>query len=205
MTDTLAARVAERYLAVNGDHPMRPEDDDYVDKHFVPLEQVASRAGMTADHLRELMLSDRVPLPSYLRSDGAQMVPADLLLVAEQAGGYDAMPDWFFSHWADPAEAQPEWDSYLSGQNVCLRSVTPATMRRKNELVAAIEAALSQPRASGPNWLSELHALVDELDALEMPFTGYDDLRFGSPSSRERCITAVRAAYPIGAAVTSRP
>lgn len=196
VTDDLTARVTARYIAVNGRHPMSTQDDRYVDTHFVPVEQLASQTGKPVDQLRELMLANRLPLPSYLRSDGAQLVPADLLLVAEQAGGYDAMRDWFFGHWEDPAQAQPEWDSYLTGQNVCLRSVTPANMRRKNELVAAIDTALDQPRPADPNWRHGLHALVDELDELELPFTGYDELRFGGPSSRDRYITAVRARYP---------
>ncbi|MFC4090091.1 MULTISPECIES: DUF6058 family natural product biosynthesis protein [Micromonospora] len=43
---------------------------------------------------------------------------------------------------------------------------------------------------------ARLHALVDELDALEPAFTGYDRLRFGGPTSRDSCVDAVRARYP---------
>ena len=59
-----------------------------------------------------------------------------------------------------------EWDDYLSGRYVCLRSVTPANMQRKNELCAAIAAELDDPVPDDDAWLERTHALVDELDAL---------------------------------------
>ncbi|MFD1048199.1 DUF6058 family natural product biosynthesis protein, partial [Kibdelosporangium lantanae] len=83
----------------------------------------------------------------------------------------------------------------LSGQYVCLRSVTPTTMRRKDALMTAIDDAVRDPRPDDRSWLSRLHALVDELDALEPPFTAYDRLRFGGPVSRDTHVDQVRAAY----------
>ena len=89
-----------------------------------------------------------------------------------------------------------EWDAYLSGQYVCLRCVTPASIRRKTALVTAIEQALAQPRPEQAWWLEQLHAKVDELDTLEPPFApDYDRLRFGGPSSRSKCIDDVRARF----------
>lgn len=189
-------RVAERFREVNGEHPMTAADDAYVSGQFVTLDALCAAAGRDADGVRRLMLDGRLPLPGYLRSDGAEMVPADLFALAERAGGVDALPAWFVGHWADRARGAAEWDAYLSGQYVCLRSVSPESIRRKDELTAAIGAAPAEPDAGSAGWLDRLHALVDELDALEPAFTDYDRLRFGGPTSRDTCVDAVRARYP---------
>ena len=52
LSDPLVAAVRDRFVAVNGDHPMTAEDEAYVREHFVP----ASTEAM------ELMLADRLPL-----------------------------------------------------------------------------------------------------------------------------------------------
>ncbi len=189
-------RLAERFREVNGDHPMTDADDAYVSAQFVVLEELCAVRGRDADEVRRLMLDGRLPLPGYLRSDGAEMVPADLFALADEAGGVDLLEAWFTAHWADPAAGRAEWDAYLSGQYVCLHSVTPATIRRKDRLTAAIGAAVDEPDAGSVRWSERLHALVDELDALEPAFTAYDRLRFGGPTSRDICIDAVRARFP---------
>jgi hypothetical protein len=197
MTDSaLDSALAARFRAVNGDHPMTDADDAYATRWFVPLDQLAGREGLAGDELRRLMLSNRLPLPGYLRSDGTPMVAPDLLALARRAGGFDALPEWFAAQFDDPVVAVREWDAYLSGQYVCLRAVTPETMRRKSELVDAIEAHLAAPRPDRPEWRAGLHGCVDELDALEPPFAPYDRLRFGGPVSRDRLIDAVRTRYP---------
>ncbi|MEV0809627.1 DUF6058 family natural product biosynthesis protein [Micromonospora sp. NPDC050200] len=200
----LAERVAERFREVNGDHRMTAADDAYVDMQFVVLEELCAAHGRDADDVRRLMLDRRLSLPGYLRSDGAQMVPADLFSLADRAGGPAALRAWFTGHWADPAEGAAEWEAYLSGRYVCLRSVTPETIRRKDELTAAIRAAVDRPEP-GARWSRRLHTLVDELDALEPAFTGYDRLRFGGPTSRDSCIDAVRARFPRPAAEGCAP
>jgi uncharacterized protein DUF6058 len=194
---SLAEAVAARYRAVNGDHPMTAEDDEYVSSWYVELEELARYHSRDADELRRQMLANRLPLPSYIRSDGAQMVARDLLELAEHAGGADALRDWFAEQWDSPGEAVREWDEYLSGQYVCLRSVTPANMRRKNELCAAIEQELARPAPDDEDWLEQLHALADELDEIEPPFAPYDRYRFGGPVSRDRFVTDVRTRYPL--------
>jgi hypothetical protein len=200
MTSNLEAAVATRFVATNGEHPMTPEDDAYVSEWFTPLEELAAEAGQTVDDLRRRMLSNRLPLPSYIRSDGAQMVPRDLLELADRAGGFDEMPEHFAAHFDDPAAAVSEWDAYLAGHYVCLRSVTPENIKRKAELVAAIEEQLAGPQPESADWLERLHELVDELDELEPPFAPYDRLRFGGPVSRDRLIDDVRELYaPVGA------
>jgi len=196
MNGSLEQAVSERFYAVNGRHAMTPADDKYVSEWYVPLEQLAQEAAMDSEEMRRLMLANRIPLPSYIRSDGTQMVARDLLALAKEAGGTDRLPRWFASHWNSAEEAVVEWDEYLSGQYVCLRAVTPANMKRKNALIVAIGEQLAQPQIGVDDWLDELHALVDELDELEPPFAPYDRLRFEGPVSRDRLITDARERYP---------
>ncbi|MFJ4095942.1 DUF6058 family natural product biosynthesis protein [Kitasatospora sp. NPDC089913] len=197
-TGTPRERLARRYLEVNGEHPMTEADDAYVDRQFAALEVLCARRGVDPDEVRGHMLAGRLPLPGYLRSDGTEMVAPDLLELVDEAGGLAKLPDWFRGHWADPAEGEEEYESYLSGQNVCLHRLHPVTMRRKGELVRDITEALGDPSRDNPARLPALHALVDELDALEPEFTAYDRLRFGGPVSRDTCIDAVRRDHPLG-------
>jgi hypothetical protein len=193
MTVDLQAQVLARFVTINGDHAMTPADDKYVNSHFVPLTDLP----VDADQIRADMLASRLPMPSYVRSDGVEMVPADLLALAERAGGVHELPAWFSAQgWPDAATAEEKWQSYLSGRYVCLRLVTPTSMQRKGELMAAIGDATGNPLPDSPEWRSTLHALVDELDALELPFTAYDRLRFGGPVSRDTHVDSIRAAYP---------
>ncbi|MGW2035251.1 DUF6058 family natural product biosynthesis protein [Streptomyces sp. NPDC001811] len=192
----LKQQLVERFQEVNGDHPMTDADDEYVSAQFVALEELCAVHGREADAVRRLMLRQRLPLPGYLRSDGAEMVPADLFALAHEAGGVDLLEAWFTAHWAEPITGKAEWNAYLSGQYVCLHSVTPATIQRKDYLRTAIGAAANEPDAGSAQWSERLHALVDELDTLEPAFTAYDRLRFGGPTSRDTCIDAMRARFP---------
>jgi hypothetical protein len=192
----LKEQLAERFREVNGDHPMTDADDRYVSTQFVVLAELCAARGRDTDEVRRLMLQQRLPIPGYLRSDGAEMVPADLFALMDEAGGVDRLEAWFIAHWADSAEGKQEWESYLSGQYVCLRSVSPATIQRKDYLTAAISAAPTEPDAGSVPWSRRLHAQIDELDALEPAFTAYDRLRFDSPTSRDTCIDAMRARFP---------
>jgi hypothetical protein len=192
----LAAAVEARFHAVNGQHEMTAEDDAYVSAWYVPLDEFAAGSDHEAAELRSLMLSNRLPLPSYIRSDGVQMVPRDLLALLREAGGADRLPAWFASHWGSAEQAVLEWDDYLSGRYVCLRSVTPTNMKRKNELVDAISSEIAAPQPASQHWLEGLHRLVDELEELEPPFAPYDRLRFGGPVSRDTLIDDIRRQFP---------
>ena len=153
-------------------------DVAYITAHFVALEDPAVRADVAAG---------RLPRPAYVLDDGTEMVAPDHLALAERAGGVDALPAWF------QARAPGEWDAYLSGEYaVCLRAVSPESILRKDELIARIEALL---RADPPP-PAELHAAIDELDALLRPFAPCDRIRFGGPVSRDRYVTALRERYP---------
>lgn len=193
----LARRVAARFVEVNGEHPMTPADDAYVDRHFVTLEELCVGRDETPDDVRAHMLAGRLPLPSYLRSDGTEMVPADLLDLADRAGGIPRLPAWFRAQWADHAKGAEEWRSYLSGQYVCLRSVRPDTIVRKDRLTSAIGEALADAKPESMLWRARLHILVDELESVELPFTGYDRLRFCGPTSRDTLIDSVRDRFPL--------
>lgn len=195
-TEGYVEEVARRFREVNGAHPMTAEDDAYVSAQFVPLPELCAALGRDADEARRLMLDGLLPLPGYLRSDGAEMVPRDLFAPTEEAGGPELLRAWFTAHWEDAAEGAAEWDAYLSGQYVCLHRVTPATIRRKGELTAAITAAVDAPAPHSARWSAALHALVDELDGLEPDFAPYDRLRFGGPTSRDVCVDAVRERFP---------
>ncbi|MCF2527337.1 DUF6058 family natural product biosynthesis protein [Yinghuangia soli] len=193
----LQHRIAARFRDINGNHPMTPDDDAYVTRQFVPLEILCARTGHAPDEVRQLMLDGSLPLPGYLRSDGAEMVPTDLFALADRAGGVARLRAWFVAQWpGNAATGTEEWDAYTSGQYVCLHAVSPETIRRKAQLTTAISASLAAPLPRDAAWLTALHRMVDELDALETDFTAYDRLRFGAPTSRDTCIDAVRAQHP---------
>ena len=114
--------VHDRYVAVNGDHPMTADDDAYVREHFV----AATPEAMA------LMLEGRLPLPSYVLRDGTPMVPAAHGELAEIAGGTDRLRRWFTAFWEVDAETgDQEWAHYLSGQEVSLRDVNPVRIRQR--------------------------------------------------------------------------
>jgi hypothetical protein len=139
---------------------LTPEDVEYITANFVPLADDGVRAEIAAG---------RLPKPAYVLDDGTEMVAPDHLALAERAGSVDALRDWF------EARAPGEWDAYLSGEYaVCLRTVSPETIRRKAELIAQIEAA------------------AEELDAILRPFAPYDRIRFGGAVSRDRYVTPLR-------------
>ena len=198
----LCRAIAARFYAVNGTHPMTAEDDAYASEWYVELEALAETASIPASELRCLMLANRLPLPSYIRSDGTQMVARDLLELPRRAGGYEKLPEWFGQQFESGRDAIREWDGYLRGHYVCLRDVLPETIQRKEQLVKAITTAVTDPEPENDEWLESLHRLVDELDELEPPFTAYDRLRFGGPISRDTCINAVRARFPRSDSVT---
>jgi hypothetical protein len=77
---------------------------------------------------------------------------------------------------------------------VCLWSVTPETIRAKTAAIESIKSAVAALQA-GIGTRDELADAVDRLDALEPPFTYYDLLRFGGPTSRQVWIDDVRRDY----------
>ena len=187
--------IRARFLELNGDHPMTDADDDYVRQLFVPLQ--------ADDQVRDLILDGRLPLPSYLLSDGTPMVHPGYLDNLEVAGGPEQIEAWFLTHWPadDQDTAADEWEAYLSGRYVCLYDVTPHTIQAKTRLIDEVKSLVASLDA-GEAVREQLRDTVDELDALEPPFAPhYDRLRFGGPSSREVWIEGVRATHLREAAV----
>jgi RimJ/RimL family protein N-acetyltransferase len=194
LSGPLVAAVRDRFVAVNGDHPMTDEDDAYVREHFVEATPEAM----------EQMLAGRLPLPSYVLSDGTPMVPAAHGEPAEVAGGVDRLRRWFVAFWPDdPATAEAEWGHYLSGQYVCLKDVTPIRIRMKTARVAEASAAVEILRRDphDPIGRGLLGQAVDGvlavpgLDSLLLPMTAYDRLRFGGPTVRETWVDGPRAEF----------
>lgn len=192
----LSRRVVAKFLEVNGVHLMTPADDAYVDRYYRTVDVVCANRLESPDEVRSGMLAGRLPIPGYLRSDGTEMLPSDYFRLADEAGGVDELESWFLQHWSDHGHAVAEWQFYLNGQYVCLRSTTPLLIQRKDELTAQIVAALARPDPRSAVWLDRLHLLVDELDELTVEFTAYDRLRFGGPVSRDTFINDVRTDYP---------
>ena len=192
--DALTHAVHDRFVAVNGDHPMSAADDAYVREHFVPATPEAMR----------LMLDGRLPLPSYVLGDGTPMVPAGHGALAGIAGGVERLREWFVAFWEDdPASGEQEWARYLSGQHVSLREVNPVRIRQQAERVAEAAAAVDLLRRDphDPVARGMLGEAVDGvlavpgLDWLLLPMTSYDRLRFGGPTVRETWVDAPRAAF----------
>ncbi|HXH80857.1 GNAT family N-acetyltransferase [Nocardioides sp.] len=191
MNDLVTIR--DRFREVNGEHPMTEADDAYAREHFRPA---------TADQLADIAVG-RLPLPAYVLSDGTPVV-ADISEVLAAAGGVAELHDWFVEFWpGDPATAEFEWDTFLSGQYVCLRTLDPITIRRRAVLLDQAQAAVDALRADPRDELAQgsLAEAVDGglsvagLDELLLPMTAYDRLRFGGPTVRDLWVDMVRAEF----------
>jgi hypothetical protein len=197
-------RVREMYLALNGDHPMTDDDDAYVRRHFVEIPETTE---LPRERVLGLIAERRLPLPSYWLDDGTPMVHPDFLELVQKAGSPQALQEWFVDQWpsSERAVAEEEWDDgYLSGQYVCLWTVTPTTIQAKTRTIEEIKAEVAAIDA-GDGSRERLAAAVDRLDELEPPFTEYDHLRFAGRTSREVWIEDVRATYLAGAATPPVP
>ena len=176
-------------------------DVEYILANFVPLDEVCSARGQSADRVRALIAAGSLPAASYVLEDGTEMVPAEYFELIDEAGGEAALRGLFARRYVaaagDHDEVGSEWQGYLSGAyGVCLKHVTPENIARKSALVAEIDGLLAAPQPANADWRGSLRASVDELDELERPFAPhYDRARWG-PSSRDRCITAARELYP---------
>ena len=201
LSDRVEMAVHDRFVAVNGDHPMTAEDDAYAREHFV----AATPEAMA------LMLERRLPLPSYVLSDGTPMVPESHGKAAEIAGGVERLHDWFVAFWPDdPATGEQEWHRYLSGQYACLHEEAPVRIKQMTERIAEAAAAIDLLRRDphDPTARGMLGEAVDGvlavpgLDSLLRPMTAYDRLRYGGPTVRERWVERPRAEFLTPAAPT---
>ena len=185
-------------------------DVTYVRANYVPLDELSAARGGTADAVRALIESGRLPRPSYVLPDGTEMVPREYLALLDEAGSVEAMRPLFERRFVAaggmPSLVAEEWRHYLSGvYGICLREVTPENIVRKESLVTEIEALLGDARPSDESWRARLLAAVDELDALEREFSPDYDRSLETPPSRDRCVKAARERFPdvVGAAALS--
>lgn len=182
------------------------EDVAYVRGHYLPVEAVAAAERLAPDQLMAMVSARVLPRPAYVLPSGEPMFPRDLCSLLHSAGGAGEVEAHFRGRFlsvarchgpADPDRVTDEWDSYLSGAyGVCLRQVTPETIFLKEWLVTAIESDLREPQPDSPGWRRRMCEQVEGLEVLLRPFTACDRLRFGRPTSRERCIDLPRARFP---------
>lgn len=193
------------------EHPSAA-DLPYLRETFVGLDTLCRAHGHDPDAVRRAMADRLLPGPAYVLEDGTELVAPDFFELAHLAGSFEALPGWFRSAWEQAAARYPEagtadeqWEEYLTGiYAVCLRSVTPAAIVAKGELVDTIERLTAEPSPEDDAWRRELVAAVDALEALEKPFAPFDRVRFG-PVSRDRLITAVRERFQLGAHAVLEP
>jgi hypothetical protein len=205
------------------DHP-GPDDLPYLRANFVPLAVLARAHGHDPADVGRAIADRLLPQVPYVLEDGTELVAPDYFELAHVAGSFAALPAWFARAYEEASARYPEagtaeeqWENYLGGEYaVCLRTVTPAAIVAKGELMDTIERLTAESRPENGEWRRELTAAVDALDALERPFAAFDRVRFGGPVSRDRCVTAVRERFgldlpvdaargPAGASRASRP
>ncbi|HEX5448794.1 MAG TPA: DUF6058 family natural product biosynthesis protein [Gaiellaceae bacterium] len=147
-------------------------DIEYVRREFTPLADLCMAQEKDLDEVRAAIAMRRLAGFPY---PGMEYVPAN----------YFDLPDAdeFRQTFAGP-DVDAELDAYLDGTYfVCVREATVENIARKEQLVTEIRRLLA-----------ELRPLVDELDALERPFSpDYDRQRFGVPPTRDELITPFRS------------
>jgi len=190
-------------LVMDSEPEFSSADLEYICAEYRTAVQLCSGRRETPEWLAAASSRGKLPRPTYVLPDGAQMFPPDFLLLADHAGGVDDLPFYFRDRYLiaaqavglDGTDAEETWAGYLSGQfGICLRDVTPESMAKKTQLTDVIEHLISAPAAEDAAWRTALRSSVDALDDLERPFTDYDRSRWGE-TSRDRYITAVRARY----------
>lgn len=186
--------------------PLNPADIAYVRTHFVPLALLAIAAGWTLDAIRHAIADGAAPSPTYLLPDGTEMVPPDYFGLIGAPADLASLPERFQARHAaactrlglaaSPSGGEETWQYYLSGEfGACVKSVTPEAIVLKEMLVDAIGALLAAPEPDDRDWQRALRDAVDRLDAIEMPFAAWDEIRFGTRTSRARLIDDVRARF----------
>ena len=179
-------------------------DLPYLRSSFAPLDDLARAHGHDPADVRRAIADRLLPAVAYVLEDGTELVAPDYFALADLAGSFEELPAWFGGAWERAATRYPaagsaaeQWEEYLTGiYAVCLRSVTPASIVAKGELMDTIERLTADPAPEDDGWRSELKAAVDALDALEKPFAAFDRERFG-PVSRDRCVTDVRERFAL--------
>jgi hypothetical protein len=171
-------------------------DRAYVLDHFVKLEAACRSAGRDFQRtLREIALG-RLPGPAYVL-DEIPYVPSDYFFAEFDRERFIARYTAacrMLGLRCTPAEAEETWGQFLTGiYGVCLRNVTPENIARKHAAIAQIDGLISVPRPHDSQWIARLQEAVDDLDALERPFSPvFDRRRFGRPPTRDSHVNSIR-------------
>lgn len=158
----------------------------YIRDELVPLVDLCRTAGRDLEEVRRLIADRILPAPPY---PGVEAVPADYFDLPDAAG---------FAAAYDGSDPDENLAAYLDGTYfVCLRRATPANVARKGALVDELRGLLAEPHPGNAAWAARLRDAVDELDALERPFSpDYDRTRFGRPPTRDELIAEPRRRWP---------
>ncbi|HEV2675919.1 MAG TPA: DUF6058 family natural product biosynthesis protein [Aliidongia sp.] len=173
----------------------------------MPLPLLARAHGWNLDSLHEAMERRAVPKPSYVLPDGTEMVSTDYFTLIGDGSDLGSLRDRFVARFEAalrrlglPVAAENSvatWNSYLTGEfAACLKSVSPEAMALKELLIGSIADLVAEPQPQEEGWRAALRDAVGRLDDLEMPFAGWDEVRFGTRTSRARSIDDVHARFP---------
>lgn len=165
-------------------------DIAYFQSEFVLLADLCAANGKDVDEVRAAIARRHLPGPPYA---AVEFLPAN----------YFELPDAHeFRRTYTGDDLEEVLNAYLDGSYfICLRDATIANIRRKGQLVEEIRWLISDPKPSDAIWQAALHALVDELDELERPFSpDFDRSRGGPPLTRDELVEHVRRRFPRQAA-----
>jgi Family of unknown function (DUF6058) len=214
--DMSAKREALGAMTMEDARLLTEADVAYIRANYRTLEELCAGRPESPRDVRLLIDERRLPRASYVLPDGTGMYPEDYFVLPDAAGGPRGLRDAFERRYtaarratekAHPRGDLPEhrasgpetaWRGYMVGlYGVCLWSVMPETMVRKDELLALIEGSMRDPQAGDQSWLERLRRSVDALDRIERPFSpDYDRVAFEVAPSRDRFIARPRELYP---------
>lgn len=166
-------------------------DVAYIRAEFVPLADLCAAASRDLEEVRAAIAARRLPAPPY---PGIEYVPANYFQLPDAAT---------FRRTFAGENLDEELEGYLDGTYfVCLREASIENISRKGKLVDEIRELRNDPQPDDPAWRMHLHALVDELDELERPFSpDFDRIRFADPPpTRDELIEETRRLFPRDAA-----
>ncbi len=174
-----------------------PRDIAYVRRHFAVLQDLCAAHGRDAVAVAAHMDAGRIPAAAYVLNGGERYVPPDYF---DCIFSKDDFIERFMRESgrlgvaASREAASEEWLGHLSGVYfVCLIHATPENIARKGALLARIDALIAHPQDDSDVWRHVLQEAVNQLDALERPFSPvYDRTRFGRRPTRDTYITDVR-------------
>jgi hypothetical protein len=188
-----------------------PGDLEYLRESYVTLDELCDDRRESPAEVRALIAAGSLPRPSYVLDDGTELYAEDYFRFIDEAGGPGGLADAFEERLRASGAGDDlalHWEAYLEGTyGVCLWDVTPETIARKSKLVSSISELLMLARPSHEDWRRRLRDEVEELDALERPFTpdyDRDEKRFGRKPTRDLLITAARVRYPELVAISAR-